>query len=299
MYSDHIKTTQQLTIHMNTAVNMKIVCGIQSPRYAHTKKIIKTDKIPKSIGCIMADNLKIGFKTNIFNQNDPYAHVNTLEEKNDIRRFRRQMNQLTLDAEQIMIREHTRDQVNAPRAMMIVYNIICLSIDKIYEGKPLDRFWMLETIARQPYFSYVAILHMYETLGWWEVDGELRKAHAEEEYNETMHLKIMESMGADRLWWNRFLARHSSIAYFALLLFFYLFTPRLAYLSSELLERHAVDTYDQFYEENEEVLKNMACTEAALTYQPNARSMYDVFRSISNDENKHANAMQLVKELPN
>jgi hypothetical protein len=60
-----------------------------------------------------------------------------------------------------------------------------------------------------------------------------------------------------------------------------------------------VDTYDQFYEENEELLKNMACTEAALTYQPNARSMYDVFRSISNDENKHANAMQLVKELPN
>lgn len=282
-----------------SVVNMKPICGIQSPRYAHTKKMVKTDKIPKWIGGIMMDNLKMGLNKNIFFQNDPYAHVNTWQEKNDIRLFRQQMKKLTLDAEQIMIREHAREQVMAPRAMMIVYNIICWSLDMIYEGKPLDRFWMLETVARQPYFSYVAILHMYETLGWWEVNGELRKIHAEEEYNETMHLKIMESMGADRLWWNRFLARHSSIAYFVVLLFFYLFTPRLAYLSSELLERHAVDTYDQFYEENEEVLKKMECTEAALTYQPNARSMYDVFRSISNDENKHANAMQLVKELPN
>ena len=276
----------------------RVTCVIQNPRYAHHVKISKSSKIPKSLSGIMLDNIKLGMNKNIFFENDPYSHITKWDEKNDIRLFRKQLKKLTLDAEQIMIREHNREQVNAPRLMMIVYNIICWSLDMIYDGKPLDRFWMLETVARQPYFSYVAILHMYETLGWWEVDGELRKEHAEEEYNETMHLKIMESMGADRLWWNRFLARHASIIYFIILVFFYLFTPRYAYMSSELLERHAVDTYDQFYEENKDVLLSMQCTQAALDYQPNARNMYDIFRSISNDENKHADTMQLVKELP-
>jgi ubiquinol oxidase len=275
-----------------------VTCVIQNPRYAHHVKINKSTKIPKSLSGIMFDNIKLGMNKNILFENDPYAHVTNRDEKNDIRLFRKQLKMLTLDAEQIMIREHNREQVNAPRIMMIIYNIICWSLDIIYEGKPLDRFWMLETVARQPYFSYVAILHMYETLGWWEVDGELRKEHASEEYNETMHLKIMESMGADRLWWNRFLARHASIMYFVVLILFYLFTPRYAYISSELLERHAVDTYDQFYEENDVILKKMQCTQAALYYQPNARNMYDIFRSISNDENQHADTMQLVKELP-
>ena len=276
------------------------VCnGIQNPRYAHHVKISNSVKIPKNVFGMAKDNLQLGMHRNIFFETDPYSHVTSWEEKNDIRLFRNQTKKLSLDANQIMIREHNREQVNAPRLMMIVYNLICWSLDIIYEGKPLDRFWMLETVARQPYFSYVAILHMYETLGWWEVNGELRKEHADEEFNETMHLKIMESMGADRMWWNRFLARHASIVYFGVLIFFYLFTPRYAYMSSELLERHAVDTYDQFYEENKDTLMKMKCTQAALDYQPNARNMYDIFRSISNDENKHANTMQLVKELPN
>lgn len=278
---------------------VRVTNGIQNPRYAHRSPISTSIKIPKNVFRMAGDNIKLGLNRNIFFEADPYSHVTSWEDRNDIRQFRKLIKRLTLDEEQIMIREHNREQVNAPRVMMILYNLICWSLDVIYKDKPLDRFWMLETVARQPYFSYVSILYMYETLGWWEVDGELRKEHAVEEYNETMHLKIMESMGADRLWWNRFLARHASIVYFIVLVFFYLFTPRYAYMSSELLERHAVDTYDQFYEENESILKQMQCTQAALDYQPNARSMYDIFRSISNDENKHANTMQLVKELPN
>tara|TARA_Y100000389_G_scaffold193046_1_gene221395 strand:+ start:1314 stop:2174 length:861 start_codon:yes stop_codon:yes gene_type:complete len=278
---------------------IRVTNGIQNPRYAHRSPISTSIKIPKNVFRMAADNIKLGLNRNIFFETDPYSHVTSWEDRNDIRQFRKLIKRLSLDEEQIMIREHNREQVNAPRVMMILYNVICWSLDVIYKDKPLDRFWMLETVARQPYFSYVSILYMYETLGWWEVDGELRKEHAVEEYNETMHLKIMESMGADRLWWNRFLARHASIVYFMVLVFFYLFTPRYAYMSSELLERHAVDTYDQFYEENESILKQMQCTQAALDYQPNARSMYDIFRSISNDENKHANTMQLVKELPN
>ena len=33
----------------------------------------------------------------------------------------------------------------------------------------------LETVARMPYFSYISMLHLYESLGWWRAGAELRK----------------------------------------------------------------------------------------------------------------------------
>lgn len=39
-------------------------------------------------------------------------------------------------------------------------------LDVIFNGRPIQRFWFLETVARMPYFSYISMLHLYETLGW-------------------------------------------------------------------------------------------------------------------------------------
>ncbi len=36
---------------------------------------------------------------------------------------------------------------------------------------------MLETVARIPYFAYISILHLYESLGFWRAGAELRKVH--------------------------------------------------------------------------------------------------------------------------
>jgi hypothetical protein len=38
-----------------------------------------------------------------------------------------------------------------------------------------QRFWFLETVARMPYFSYISMLHLYESLGWWRAGAELRR----------------------------------------------------------------------------------------------------------------------------
>ena len=102
-----------------------------------------------------------------------------------------------------------------------------------------------------PYFSYISMLHLYETLGWWRAGAELRKmcatnrpnaskfslpvvllyviswypvrgpaaesmvvphltscsavdrSHFAEEWNEMHHLQIMEALGGDRLWLDR------------------------------------------------------------------------------------------------
>lgn len=64
----------------------------------------------------------------------------------------------------------------------------------------------------------------------------LMQVHFAEEWNELHHLQIMESLGGDQMWWDRFLAQHSAIFYFWVLILFYTFAPRMAYAFSELVE---------------------------------------------------------------
>lgn len=55
----------------------------------------------------------------------------------------------------------------------------------------------------------------------------------------------MESLGGDQLWFDRFLAEHSALAYYWVLIVMYLLSPKNAYAFSELVEWHATDTYTQ------------------------------------------------------
>ncbi len=55
-----------------------------------------------------------------------------------------------------------------------------------------------------PYFSYISMLHLYETLGWWTIGTDVRRVHFAEEWNELHHLQIMESLGGDARWLDRY-----------------------------------------------------------------------------------------------
>ena len=231
-------------------------------------------------------------------RNDPYVDVTDKYEANKIRRYNRALKSLALDDKRIWEREQNREQVQCPRMLMTIYYTICYVLDVVYKNNPIARFWFLETVARMPYFSYVSILQMYEALGWWELDGSLKRKHLHEEENETHHLRIMESLGGSSSWWNRFLARHGAMVYYGVLLVLFMTSPRLAYLSSELLEMHAVDTYMEFYESNERVLKSLPPTKEAMRYKSDAWNMYDIFKQIANDELQHAKSMKYVRSLP-
>jgi ubiquinol oxidase len=93
----------------------------------------------------------------------------------------------------------------------------------------------LETIARIPYFSYVSMLHLYESFGWFRA-VELRKVHSAEDWNELHHLLIMESLGGNTKWSDRFLGYHVAFLYYWFLIAVYLGSPRIAYQFMELLE---------------------------------------------------------------
>lgn len=177
------------------------------------------------------------------------------------------LDELTLNSTAIWERELAGGPIQAPWIIKLPYLILCGLLDTVFEGKYVPaRFFLLETVARMPYFSYITMLHLYETLGFWRRSSDVKRIHFAEEWNEYHHLLIMESLGGDQKWWVRFMAQHSAIVYYIVLNFLWALSPTLAYKFSELLEGHAVNTYGQFIDENEELLKKLPPSKAAINY---------------------------------
>lgn len=228
--------------------------------------------------------------------------------------LRDELEKLRLSNDAIWERERRRPEVKAPWIIKGPYLVLCYALDAAFpENKPIQRFWFLETVARMPYFSYNTMLTLYELLGWWRRSSELQRVHFAEQWNEYQHLLVMESLGGDRSWRDRFLAQHAALAYFGLLCFAWLLSPALAYNFSELIEAHAVDTYAQFADENKALLRSMPAPRVAKAYwtsddlylfdafqsarprralrRPRVRSLHDVFCAIRDDEAEHVATM--------
>ncbi|KAK9834268.1 hypothetical protein WJX81_001729 [Elliptochloris bilobata] len=243
------------------------------------------------------------------------------EMHNDRQEIRSRLRDLQLDDELVWKREEAREAspewVKAPWFIQAFYILLCWGLDKLYAGRPLQRFWFLETVARMPYFSYISMLHLYESLGWWRAGAELRRIHFAEEWNELHHLQIMESLGGDQYWVDRFLAQHAAVFYYWTVVLFFAISPSWAYTFSELVEGHATDTYDEFVAQNADKLKALPPPRVALEYymagdlylfdelqttgtdpkrRPSCNSLYDVFRNIADDEREHVKTMTACRD---
>jgi ubiquinol oxidase len=182
-------------------------------------------------------------------------------------KYHDQLDQLTLSSDAIRERDLADGPIIAPIIIKIPYIFLCFILDTVFEGSSVpSRFFLLETVARMPYFSYISMLHLYETLGFWRRSADVKRIHFAEEINEFNHLLIMESLGGDQSWWVRFLAQHSAIVYYYVLCGLWALSPSLSYRFSELLETHAVNTYGQFIDENEASLKELPPSFAAVKY---------------------------------
>ncbi|KAM0855059.1 hypothetical protein ACQ4PT_050012 [Festuca glaucescens] len=126
---------------------------------------------------------------------------------------------------------------------------IIVILDALYRDRDYARFFVLETIARVPYFAFISVLHLYETFGWWR-RADYIKVHFAESMNEFHHLLIMEELGGNSVWVDRFLARFSAFFYYFMTVAMYMLSPRMAYHFSECVERHAYSTYDKFLKLN-------------------------------------------------
>ncbi|KAF9610999.1 hypothetical protein IFM89_026305 [Coptis chinensis] len=101
-------------------------------------------------------------------------------------------------------------------------------LDVLYNERDYPRFFVLETIARVPYFAFMSVLHMYESFGWWR-RADYLKVHFAESWNEMHHLLIMEELGGNAWWFDRFLAQHIAVFYYFMTAFMYLVSPRMAF----------------------------------------------------------------------
>jgi ubiquinol oxidase len=139
----------------------------------------------------------------------------------------------------------------------------------------------------------------------------------ETDWNELHHLLIMESLGGNSLWSDRFFGYHAALAYYWFLVIVYFFSPRIAYQFMELLESHAVDTYATFINENRERLKELPAPQVARSYyatgdlymfddfqvsrapgtrRPPCDNLLDVFENICMDEGEHVKTMQACQD---
>jgi ubiquinol oxidase len=194
-------------------------------------------------------------------------------------------------------------------AVGLIKNVV---FDTLFHGsaRAYARFYALETIARMPYFAYTSVLHFLETFGHWRKVDYL-KIHFAEDWNELHHLLIMEELGGNQLWFDRFVAQHIALVYYFMVFVAYLYNPTLAYNLNESVEEHAYHTYDQFLTENEDELKSLPAPKVAQNYyrdgdlymfdefqtgtceprRPKMDTLYDCFVAIRDDEKEHVETM--------
>ena len=129
----------------------------------------------------------------------------------------------------------------------VVLDITVAILDFLYKGRDYPRFWVLEEIARAPYFAFLSVLHFRESMGLRGPEHlYLMKQHFEQSVNETEHLEYMESRGGNAYFIDRFVAKHLVLVYYLTNVGYYWVSPRLAYHLSYEVEIHAAETYAKF-----------------------------------------------------
>ncbi len=193
----------------------------------------------------------------------------------------------------------------------LLVSILVFVINVIYRDRPIPRFFVLETVARVPYFAYLSVLHLYETLGWWR-QADWLKVHFAESWNELHHLLIMEELGGNKNWLDCALSRTAALVYYWIIVGIYVVHPKAAYHFMEMVEEHAYASYDKFLTSHEAELKAQAAPQIAIDYyrdgdlymfdefqtaqiaqhrRPPINNLYDVFVAIRDDEAEHVKTM--------
>lgn len=196
-----------------------------------------------------------------------------------------------------------------------VYDVICFLYPVKGDERDFARFYVLETVARVPYFAYLSVMHLRETFGErYDSMSERMRTHYAEADNELHHLLIMESLGGNSNFIDRTLAQTMAFGYYWYVIIVYAWNEPAAYHLSELIEDHAFDTYSKFTTTYEERLKSLPVPEVARRYyeldnpflfdlfctvknkdeagtysqrRPKLSSLYDVFINIRDDEREH------------
>jgi ubiquinol oxidase len=189
------------------------------------------------------------------------------------------------------------------------FKLVVFVFDKFYGYQDYRRFYVLESIARVPYFAYLSVLHMYQTFGR-HPGIELLDLHYKESVNEAYHLAIMEELRGNEFWYDRWLAKLLGVAYYWATAILYLLTPSSGYYLMQQVEQEAASSYDKFIDLHKTKLVSQGLGLAAKKYYFSKRArmtppvnkdeptMLDVFKAIRDDELVHVEDMRSCEQMP-
>ena len=165
----------------------------------------------------------------------------------------------------------------------VVLNITVAILDFLYRGRDYQRFWVLEEIARAPYFAFLSVLHFRESMGLRGPEHlYLMKQHFEQSVNETEHLEYMESRGGNLYFIDRFVAKHLVLIYYWSNVVYYGLAPRYAYHLSYEVEIHAAETYAKYLAVNGHDDKILEILNDELEHSRELHNAMDLINGASN-----------------
>lgn len=170
----------------------------------------------------------------------------------------------------------------------------------VYGFRPTyGKFKAVEIIARIPYQSWeVAAYTLLSAVHGNEKHAmRLTKTTAfsrAAQDNETMHVVVISHLakkaGGIGFFRHTLIPLMFAFVYFWAIYLLYMLSHRASLELNYLFESHAYAQYERFLKENEEALKGKACMSEFLNfYGREARSEYEFFQSVRNDELIHRN----------
>lgn len=170
----------------------------------------------------------------------------------------------------------------------------------VYGKEPsYGKFKAVEVIARIPYQSWEVATYMLLTLGYSDEQKAIRLSETSRfsrlaQDNETMHVVVLSQLakryGQDSLLRHTFIPVLFSFFYFSAGFLLYLMKPRWSFQLNYLFESHALSQYQGFLEREGERLRHTPIQMDFLEfYGRHAKTEYELFASIRNDELIHRN----------
>lgn len=177
-----------------------------------------------------------------------------------------------------------------------------------YGSKPSYlKFKAVEVIARIPYQSWESASYTLLTAFYGNEKHAIRLCRMAAfgrfaQDNETMHVVVISSivrkMRKNGLFRHTLVPLLFSLFYFWVIYLLYMFSHRAALELNYLFESHAYSQYERFLKENEAELKSRSiCSEFLAFYGREARTEYEFFEMVRNDELIHRN--RSIREIEN
>ncbi len=193
--------------------------------------------------------------------------------------------------------EQTTTLATARRRYGIPARILFKLMDTVYgPGRSLEKFKVLEIVARVPYqswevVSYIAITHMYPNPAFAREMFDRIKLARDAQDNEQFHLLILEDLLAQRgrgaSWFKRrVLPQVIAVPYYYTTWLMTALRPRWAFALNADFEDHAEHEYMGFVEQNPAFDTTPVSTSYVDDYG-HFESLGDLLRNIGLDERHH------------